>query len=890
MRTRKKLLTISMFALLLVSILPQNITSTAATEKNIAKPSSIAIDGDLSDWANQPMYIVNDLNDDSLLDANHELKSIRISVNDTYLFIGLEATSTEGTLLYLDVDPGEGTGLTNIFLSPHWGNRPIYFVGGFGSEFYAGSWNYATPSLFDTTNYLGESGTEGFYAAVDEVQGVFEYAFPFTLLFGTNNVTDKSIGILALATGGDGTTALDTIPDDNALMAKSQNDLVMLQNYLKVDLDRYGNGTASLRETPIAKGIDIYKDNSIEAGNVDQIYESQSLRVLARARWEDNGTVINEHPNTTYGLTMNYEILDKDNTTVLSSGAVNMLHYAGQLPSGLDLYEAYVNESEYDAGNLIHVTITAMNNNSLKTEKWYNATVADQTKVILVKNVQLVNERGYVVDPAASQLFITAEIKWMSTTNKILYDDFSNTLNVTAQLSVKTDIDVDWTNITMEYISETSSGFNLYKAVIGPYSIPPYPRYTNITYLVTGIAENNTYSSAEFTSPWDEPRRLLKFSYVDAANDEFGTYPLNSVFSGSNLYDLLWFGAKQNDFHLEFAVQLNNLQIDTNGGNETANPIIAIYLNTKDGGRTETIKNENFVFKEEYAWDYAIFMDGVSQELYLSRDLSAPRLSTPDVDFYVTYNEGTGFINITIPNQVVGTLKSDWSYYVFVGASNNLTFRQIDENPTEWTFGGGSDLDLDPNVVDLLTPPIGEFTEQQAQDYLLHNYSPMTNEKAWIMPIGLATEDYVGPIKATLHAPAEGDEYFLTEGVDKVYVYFSLRVTAYLLLITKAELYMEGQLVNTTTIAVLDHDISMNYTLNTVGTYSFTIKVYDILGAEASVNVSIIVSTSKPIEFKETSTEQATNPGFTLAQFLIALAIVMIPVFRKKQKLTNVIK
>ena len=91
-------------------------------------------------------------------------------------------------------------------------------------------------------------------------------------------------------------------------------------------------------------------------------------------------------------------------------------------------------------------------------------------------------------------------------------------------------------------------------------------------------------------------------------------------------------------------------------------------------------------------------------------------------------------IRVKVPLPIIGQPDSNWNYYVLIGSQDAFgeeDFRPVMEESTPWTFGGGSNLEVNPNVIDMLAPEGGRFSQER----LLGSYDVQKGALAVVVPV-----------------------------------------------------------------------------------------------------------------------------------------------------------
>jgi carbohydrate-binding DOMON domain-containing protein len=152
--------------------------------------------------------------------------------------------------------------------------------------------------------------------------------------------------------------------------------------------------------------------------------------------------------------------------------------------------------------------------------------------------------------------------------------------------------------------------------------------------------------------------------------------------------------------------------------------MVFVFIDNAPGGFTETPPGLNVMIDESTAWDVCVIlspqtMARVQQEIdakagAMASSIIAPsrvlgKRSTISAKFKAEDLGGTGD-------------PSTWKYQVFMQsnegfpAGGDLLTRKVNEFEGQHRFGGGTDSDCDPHVMDILAPPAsGSESEKQGQ-------------------------------------------------------------------------------------------------------------------------------------------------------------------------------
>jgi len=210
------------------------------------------------------------------------------------------------------------------------------------------------------------------------------------------------------------------------------------------------------------------------------------------------------------------------------------------------------------------------------------------------------------------------------------------------------------------------------------------------------------------------------FSLQDPPGDDFGpgtyVYPLNPVFSPEGIFDLVRYAIYDAGDAWQLAFDFTVLPNPWNGPQGFSHPLILLFLDVAEGGRTDLHKEAEaaqVAFDPEHPWDVFIRIAGwpaYGRHLWTAAG-EGPYLVS------VTADSKRGRIIVTVPKDLVPSV-SGW-HYVLVASQDGYGkdyVRAIGKAPGEWTGGGCSDPLWAPQVYDLLAPTV-EDQIAQLSDY-----------------------------------------------------------------------------------------------------------------------------------------------------------------------------
>jgi len=161
-----------------------------------------------------------------------------------------------------------------------------------------------------------------------------------------------------------------------------------------------------------------------------------------------------------------------------------------------------------------------------------------------------------------------------------------------------------------------------------------------------------------------------------------------------------------------------------------------IHIDTdhkKGSGVQDGLPGTNVRFAEDEAWDKVIIVSPqgatrVNSEIGLKAAQWKDKIIVPKV----TRAQGKTLIAVVDNAQLGGPPQTTWGYQVLIQsnegfpAKTDLLTRKVNEFEGQHRFGGGSDYDNDPQVMDILVPPDGDPAKKQYE--ILSKYNHNTKE------------------------------------------------------------------------------------------------------------------------------------------------------------------
>jgi len=234
------------------------------------------------------------------------------------------------------------------------------------------------------------------------------------------------------------------------------------------------------------------------------------------------------------------------------------------------------------------------------------------------------------------------------------------------------------------------------------------------------------------------------FKYPDPIGDDKGpgtyTYPTDAVYK-PGAFDITEFevvpGASQTEFRVTVRTRIEDpWDSPAWGGNGFSVQMAFIHIDTdhkKGSGVQDGLPGTNVRFAEDEAWDRVVIISPqgatrVNSEIGLKAAQWKDRIIVPKV----TRASGKTLIAVVENAKLGGAPQTSWGYQVLMQsnegfpAKTDLLTRKVNEFEGQHRFGGGSDYDNDPHVIDIIVPPGGDAAKKQYE--ILSKYKKDTKE------------------------------------------------------------------------------------------------------------------------------------------------------------------
>ncbi|SHL18984.1 glucan 1,4-alpha-glucosidase [Haladaptatus paucihalophilus DX253] len=194
-------------------------------------------------------------------------------------------------------------------------------------------------------------------------------------------------------------------------------------------------------------------------------------------------------------------------------------------------------------------------------------------------------------------------------------------------------------------------------------------------------------------------------TWDDPAGDDAGpgsyTYPTSGEFV-DGAFDIDSFGVYETDDAYQFLLRLAGELTNPWGGNELSLQTIQVYLRDPDasGGTTDAREGVNATFEAPY--QYRVVAEG-----FVPARVEAGDGSELTRDVTITGYESVDAVKLELPKSTLDGDLTDMQLVPLLLGQDGYSpgrIRPVNATAGGYTFGGGRDDSMNPNVIDLVTP------------------------------------------------------------------------------------------------------------------------------------------------------------------------------------------
>ena len=308
------------------------------------------------------------------------------------------------------------------------------------------------------------------------------------------------------------------------------------------------------------------------------------------------------------------------------------------------------------------------------------------------------------------------------------------------------------------------------------------------TYAVRSLAAAALLLGAASAHAADVPAPVCTPSggvtFADPVGDDNGpgtyVYPTDAVYKPGS-FDITEFQVVPSGDQVEFRVTVNSRIEDpwdsqAWGGNGFSIQMAFIHIAT-DAGRATGVKDGLAGLNVRFAepWDKVVILSPQgATRLNSEIDSKAAQFKSRIIVPKITRASGRTLIGVVDVAQLGGTPTKTWGYQVLMQSNEgfpdktDLLTRKINEFEGQHRFGGGTDYDNDPHVLDILVPQGGDPVAKQHEILSKYNKNATTDvkpEDLAVLPMvypcvevaaGVVATSAGAPVGEVAAAPAAG--------------------------------------------------------------------------------------------------------------------------------------
>lgn len=175
------------------------------------------------------------------------------------------------------------------------------------------------------------------------------------------------------------------------------------------------------------------------------------------------------------------------------------------------------------------------------------------------------------------------------------------------------------------------------------------------------------------------------------------------------------------------------------GGNGFSVQMAFVHIDTdhvKGSGVQAGLPGTNVRFAADEAWDKVVIISpqGVAR-VNSEIEMKCPQWKDRIIVPAVTSASGKTLIAVVETKALGGLPQPGWGYQVLMQSNEgfpdktDLLTRKVNEFEGQHRFGGGTDYDNDPHVIDILVPPGGDPVKKQHEILSKYNKAATTDVK-----------------------------------------------------------------------------------------------------------------------------------------------------------------
>ena len=222
----------------------------------------------------------------------------------------------------------------------------------------------------------------------------------------------------------------------------------------------------------------------------------------------------------------------------------------------------------------------------------------------------------------------------------------------------------------------------------------------------------------------------------DPAGDDHGpgsyTYPTDGVFTNGS-YDITNFQVGYDDDNIVFRFTMDGpVENSWGSGNGLSVQTFDIYIDQDgdgQGGRA-MLPGRNLAFQDEYAWDFAITVEGWESGVFIPAADGNQEKIVQASELFILADPGQQKVTIRVPKSVLGDNPEEWRFAAVVmsqegfPSSGVMRVRDVQATAEQWRIGGAPDGTTNhTRVMDLV------WAEEGQQESWLGDFTPSDKDQ-----------------------------------------------------------------------------------------------------------------------------------------------------------------
>ena len=211
------------------------------------------------------------------------------------------------------------------------------------------------------------------------------------------------------------------------------------------------------------------------------------------------------------------------------------------------------------------------------------------------------------------------------------------------------------------------------------------------TYATDAVHQPGAYDMTSFSVGYDEENIVFKFTVAG---------PVENVWGSPN----------------GLSVQTFDVYVDQDG--------------PANGSRL-MLPGRNVAFSADYAWDFAVWIEGWTPGVYVVGDDGLP--TQADAELVIIADPGQSKVTVRVPKSVLGDDPENWAYAATLAGQEGFPaggvwrIRDVNPNAEQWRFGGAPDDTNHTRLLDIAWPAdVTPTQEEMLNTYPASDADPQT--------------------------------------------------------------------------------------------------------------------------------------------------------------------